>query len=202
MPDGSDLSFACACGEVEGWLVQAGPRQGDHVVCHCTDCQRFANHLGAGERVLGTAGGTSLFQCRCARMRLKKGRDKLACIHLTEKPTLRWYAACCSTPLFNTYANGRIPYVTTLVINCDKRRRGELLGPAIGHLFTNEATAELGNVPRMSMAKLMRRFFRRMIMDLVSGDRRRSELFDPVTLEPIVRPQRLADRAAAKASYK
>jgi hypothetical protein len=194
MPDQSDLPFACACGEVEGWIAQTGPKQGDHVVCHCTDCQYFATHLGAGKRVLDAAGGTALFQSRCARMHLSKGREKLACVHLTEKPTLRWYAVCCNTPMFNTYANGRIPYVTTLTVNCDSDRLNKLLGPPIGHLFTTEAIADPGDVPRMSLAKLMRRFSRRLIQDLVSGDRRRSALFDSATLEPIAKPYRLLDR--------
>ncbi len=197
MASESDLTFACACGEVEGWIAQAGPREGDHVVCYCTDCQYFATHLGAGQRVLNAAGGTPLFQSRCARMHLRRGRDRLACVHLTKKPTLRWYAACCSTPMFNTYENGRVPYVTTLTANCDRERRNELLGPAIGHLFTNEAVSDLGNVHRMSLATLMLRFFRRMIKDVVSGDRRRSALFDATTLEPIAKPNRLADRRDA-----
>jgi Family of unknown function (DUF6151) len=194
MTDRLDLPFACACGEVAGWIARAGPTEGDHVICHCTDCQYFATHLAAGRRVLDAAGGTSLFQSRCARMHLSSGRDKLACIHLTEKPTLRWYATCCSTPMFNTYANGRVPYLSTLTANCDRARRDGLLGPAIGHLFTKDAIADPGDVPRMSMAKLMRRFFRRLLQDLASGDRRRSALFDSVTLEPIAKPYRLLDR--------
>jgi hypothetical protein len=197
MSDDPVLSFACACGEVAGWLAMAGPQHGDHVVCHCTDCQRFAYHLGAGARVLDAAGGTSLYQSRCARMRLRNGRNRLACIHLTEKPTLRWYATCCNTPMFNTYANGRIPYVTTLVANCDRNCREDILGPAIGHLFTAEATENPGDVPRMSMSTLMRRFFGRMIRDVLSGDRRRSALFDAVTLLPIATPDRLVARAGA-----
>ncbi|MDZ3833620.1 MAG: DUF6151 family protein [Sphingopyxis sp.] len=191
MTTGSDLRFSCSCGEVEGRLLNAGPREGDHIVCHCSDCQGFARYLGAAERVLDGSGGTALFQSRCARMRLSKGRDRLASLHLTDKPTLRWYATCCRTPMFNTYANGRIPYVTTLVANCNAERRDDVLGPVIGHLFTEDAGRDVGDVPRMSMAKLMRRFFRRMVRDMISGDRRRSALFDAATLEPIAAPHRL-----------
>lgn len=125
-------------------------------------------------------------------MRLSRGREKLACLHLTEKPTLRWYAACCNTPMFNTYANGSVPYITTLVANCDGERAAAILGPAIGHLFLKEAIGDPGNVPRMSMPALLRRFFPRMIKDLMSGDRRRCELFDAITLKPIAKPTRLA----------
>ena len=183
-----DLEFACACGTVRGYLREPTANTGDHVVCHCTDCQTFARHFGAHDRVLDDAGGTALFQGRCATMRLIAGRDKLACLHLTSKPTLRWYTKCCQTPMFNTYANGRIPYITTLVVNCDPEQRSAVLGPVTGHLFTQEAVGDASGLQQMSMGKLMRKFFVRMMADILSGDRRRSELFNAETLEPISRP--------------
>lgn len=186
-----DLEFSCACEMVKGTLCRAGPKAGDHVVCHCTDCQAFARRLGAQGRVLDEAGGTALFQGRCASMKLRQGRDLLACFHLTNKPTLRWYASCCRTPMFNTYANGSIPYITALVANCDPERRNGILGPVIGHLFLDEATGDVSGLPRLSMGRLMSRFFFRMVADIVSGDRKRSELFDAGTLEPISPPERL-----------
>ena len=186
---GKDLPFACACRAVTGALIAPGPRAGDHVVCHCTDCQAFATRFGAAERVLDAHGGTALYQGRCATMRLDTGRDRMGCVHLTEKPTLRWYARCCSTPMFNTYRNGRIPYITTLVANCDPARRTALLGAPIGHLFTDEAIGDASELKRFSMVRLMRRFSRRMIADLWSGDRRRAALFDAVTRKPLARPE-------------
>ncbi|WP_431471029.1 DUF6151 family protein [Sphingosinithalassobacter sp. LHW66-3] len=187
--EGRDLAFACACGAVSGKLVAPGPGVGDHVVCHCTDCQAFATRLGAAERILDRHAGTALYQGRCATIRVDTGREQLRCMHLARKPTLRWYAACCDTPMFNTYKNGRIPYITVLVANCDPDRRDPLLGPPIGHLFTDEAAGDVSCLKRMPMRTLMWRFSRRMIADMVSGDRRRSPLFDPATLDPIAPPQ-------------
>ena len=136
---GSDLPFSCRCGAVKGVIERAGPREGDFVVCHCTDCQTFANRFDAGDRVMGDQdAGTPLYQSRCARMRIESGRDRLRCIHLTEEATLRWYAGCCDTPLFNSYKNGKIPYVTTLVGNCDAGARARMLGEPIGHLFVDD----------------------------------------------------------------
>jgi hypothetical protein len=40
----------------------------------------------------------------------------------------------------------------------------------------------------------MRRFFKRMVIDILVGDRRRADLFDPGTLDPIASP-------APKASF-
>ena len=190
---GSDLPFSCRCGAVKGVIEKAGPREGDFVVCHCTDCQTFANRFDAGDRVMDEQdAGTPLYQSRCARMRIESGVDELRCIHLTEEATLRWYAGCCDTPLFNSYKNGKIPYVTTLVGNCDEGLRTRLLGEPIGHLFVDDDPACTGAVHRLSMNTLMRRFFVRMVKDIVSGDRRRSALFDPETLEPISTPTRPA----------
>ena len=57
--------------------------------------------------------------------------------------------------------------------------------PPIGHLFLDEATVDVGHLPRLSMVKLMRRFLRRMVADVVTRDRRRADLFGPATLDPI-----------------
>lgn len=184
-----DLPFSCACGAVTGALIGAGPRAGDHVVCHCSDCQTFARRFGAADRILDANGGTALYQTRCARMRLDTGQNRLACLHLTTRPTLRWVARCCDTPMFNTYRDGRVPYITTLVANCDPAR-AQALGPPIGHLFTKEATGDAGHLKPMSMAAMMGRFLPRMIADILSGDRRRTALFDSLTLDPIAPPSR------------
>lgn len=191
MASSSDLAFACECGAVSGSLLHVGPDQGDHVICHCTDCQDLTRHLGHAARVLDAHGGSALYQSRCARMRISTGRDRLACIHLTDKPTLRWYAACCGMPLFNSYANGRIPYITTQLAACDPAKRDALTGPPLGHLFTADGIGDTSALPKMSMARLMLRFFPRMIRDILSGDRRRCELFDSKSFEPIAVPHRL-----------
>lgn len=188
----SDLSFACDCGTVTG-ATRVISGEGDHVVCHCTDCQNLTHHLGHAERILDAYGGTPLYQTRCARVRIDTGRDRLACIHMTDGSTLRWYAACCGLPLFNTVATGKLPFITVQVGACDPAMRDRLLGPPRGHLFTHEATGDASALPRMSMVTLMRRFFVRVIKDIVSGDRRRAALFDPTTLEPIAKPHRLTD---------
>ena len=189
----ADLSFSCSCGELTGKLIDPGPNKGDHIVCHCTDCQNFAHYLGASDRILQKHGGTDLYQGRCAKMRLIKGAEKLVCLHLTDKPTLRWYASCCRTPMFNTYSSGRMPYLTTLLANCAPKEAETALGPVIGHLSLPNTIDDMQGVPRMSLGKLMRRFFGRMIKDIVSGDRKRSALFDPITLEPISAPYRLTE---------
>ena len=183
------LHFGCKCLRLAGAVENASSREGDYVVCHCHDCQAWARLLGA-DHVLDEHGGTALYQSRCARLRIDRGSDHLACAHLTKKPTLRWYADCCDTPLFNTYANGRIPYVTTLLANCDDASP-VLLGKPLGHLFLADAKGDASHLKPLSMSKLMRRFAVRMAKDIFSGDRRRNPLFDPETLDPIAPPRRI-----------
>ncbi|QPD00399.1 hypothetical protein IRL76_04900 [Qipengyuania soli] len=141
--------------------------------------------------MLDANGGTALYQSRCARMHLNRGKEMLAGLHMTDGPTLRWYAKCCGTPMFNAYKNGRIPYITTLLANCDQAGRNAL-GAPLGHLFLDEATGDTSLLRPLSMGRLMRRFFRRMVKDIVTGDRRRSELYDAATLEPIAKPRHLS----------
>ncbi len=187
------MSFSCACGTVTGSIADVGPKQGDYVYCHCTDCQAVPKLLGAEERILERAGGTALYQTRCARLRFASGKDKLAGVHMTVKPTLRWYASCCDTPMFNTYANGKLPYTTILLANCDEVGRAAL-GEPRGHLHLADAPGETADLKPMSMAALLRSFFKRLVRDIFSGDRRRNPLFDPKTLEPIAIPRRLIPR--------
>lgn len=188
----ADMKFACACGSVSGVIEQATAAEGDYVVCHCADCRDLVRHFQQEERVLDPNGGTALYQSRCARLRIHSGKNVLAGLHMTEGPTLRWYAKCCSTPLFNTYKNARIPYVTTVLANCDATSQEKLGGP-LGHLFLDQGTGDTSELKPLSMNRLMLRFMPRMLKDIVSGDRRRSELFDAETLDPIVVPHRLTD---------
>ena len=69
----SDLSFACDCGTVTG-AIHVISGEGDHLVCHCTDCQNLTHHLGHAQ-LLDAHGGTALYQTRCARVRIDTGRD-------------------------------------------------------------------------------------------------------------------------------
>ena len=186
-----DLAFACKCGAVAGTLREAGSHNGDRVVCHCDSCQAFAWFCDDQDRVLDAHAGTDLYNTGAAQMSIERGRENLACVHLTEKPTLRWYATCCSTPMFNTYANGKVPYVTALVANCDADRRDAMLQEPQGHLFLKDAPGDTSRLKKMSAFAMIRIALPRMLEAVFSGDRRRAALFDSVTLEPIAKPHRL-----------
>jgi hypothetical protein len=188
----SNLRYACQCGTVHGVLRNAGPRNGDRYVCHCHDCRDIVRLCGREADMLEDAGGVSLYLTRIGLFTLDAGKENLACIHLTDKPLLRWYAACCDTPLFHTVHSGWYPFVTVLDRICDVQSRGAVLGPPCGHIYPDSATEPLADdTPRASFARVMRRFIPRMLQDYLTGDFRRSPLFDRKTHRPIATPRRL-----------
>ena len=90
----------CRCGTLKG--VIANPRSGNRVVCYCRDCQAFAYFLGREADVLDELGGSEVVQILPRNLTFTQGVETLACLRLTENGLLRWYAACCSTPIGNT----------------------------------------------------------------------------------------------------
>jgi hypothetical protein len=106
MPDSHNIR--CRCGQIRGLLTPTTPS--NHCICHCADCQAFARHLQARD-VLDAQGGTDIVQVPPSQLRFTQGVENLACLRLTDKGLLRWYSACCNTPIGNTPADRRISFV-------------------------------------------------------------------------------------------
>lgn len=105
----------CRCGTVKGWVKE--PRSANHSMCYCKDCQAFANFLGQDAQILDAQGGSDIIQVLPKNVSFTQGVEALACIRLTDKGMLRWYASCCNTPIGNTMANFKISFIG-LVHNC------------------------------------------------------------------------------------
>jgi hypothetical protein len=73
--------------------------------------------LGREKDVLDARGGTDVIQTLPKNVAFTQGIEALACMRLTEKGLLRWYAGCCNTPLGNTLANFKISFIG-LVHSC------------------------------------------------------------------------------------
>ena len=126
----------CRCGAIQGTV---DPR---HVygraVCYCTDCQAFARYLGSQDEILNSQGGTEIVAILPAAVHFTAGLDKLACMSLSDKGLLRWYASCCRTPIGNTPRDRKTPYVG-LVRAC-LPNLDESFGPLKIAIKTNSAT--------------------------------------------------------------
>lgn len=139
----SDLNLGCQCGKVKGIAKNVTASSSNRVVCYCDDCQAFANEIGAGDRVLNEFGGTEVFQLAPARVQLTQGQDHIACLHLTEKKTFRWYAACCNTPICNT-VKPSFPMIGLIhaFIETDLTGKTAEVGPVRAHCQTQHASED------------------------------------------------------------
>lgn len=100
--------FQCRCGAVRGEIAHTG--QAVRAVCYCTDCQAYARLLGQAPAVLDAHGGTEIVATRSGNVRFTSGTADLACLSLSPRGLLRWYASCCDTPIANTPRNWKMPY--------------------------------------------------------------------------------------------
>lgn len=103
MPD-----LSCSCGQTRWTLSDTVP--GRHIVCYCKDCQSFARHLDRAD-MLAEHGGTHLWQTVPEALKITQGAEHLTCLRLGPKGLLRWYAACCGTPIANTLPKPTLPFV-------------------------------------------------------------------------------------------
>ena len=110
----SDITIRCSCGGFEGRAHGLESSVGIRLVCYCDDCQAFPWALDAADRVLDAHGGSDIFQTSPARIEFTKGRENLACLRLSDKGLLRWYASCCNSPIGATLAMASVPFVALL----------------------------------------------------------------------------------------
>lgn len=202
----ADLAMACACGTVRGVAHDLSPDQGNHLVCYCDDCQAFVHFLGHAADHTDAHGGTEILQTSPARVSIEEGGDQLACVQLRPKGLLRWYAGCCRSPIGNTQASGRMPFVG-LFASAFRPRSAEVetaLGPIrarVNARFAQGDRSELEASEGWSLPMIFS-FARIVLGAWVRGDARRSPFFDPETRAARAVPRVLteAERAEVEAA--
>jgi hypothetical protein len=202
----SDLAIGCECGALRGAARGVPGARGNHLICYCDDCQAFAHHLGRPERILDEHGGSEIFQVSPACVALDTGVDRIACIRLAPGGLVRWYASCCRTPIGNTLATPRVPFVGLVLrrVSSDPERRARdaLLGPvrariqarfAVGDRTRLDAHDGVPMAQWLVMSGLLLRAW-------LSGAHRRSPLFtaagDPIATPHVLTAEEL--RAATR----
>ncbi|MEO1006057.1 MAG: DUF6151 family protein [Cyanobacteria bacterium J06638_38] len=131
-------SISCSCGKLQGQIK--GVNNINRCVCYCTDCQAFARYLKKEEEILDVQGGTSIVQTIPENVVFDQGIENLSCIRLTDRGLLRWYAACCHTPIGNTPSDAKFSFVG-LVHSCLGSDRN-LLDDTFGSIKTYVHTAD------------------------------------------------------------
>ncbi len=187
-----DLEFACHCSAVAGRLHAVSARRGRRIVCHCDDCQVFAQYLDRAGDVLDAQGGTDVFQTDAWRLELGRGTASLACIRVTDGPTVRWYCNACRTPLFNTLDRAKRSFLSVILYRVDTDRREAVLGPVTGHLCRQFGRGDCSGLPAASWTAMLFRIAARMAAARISGSYRDTPLFDAQSGQPIATPALLS----------
>ncbi|OQR86346.1 hypothetical protein ACHHYP_10647 [Achlya hypogyna] len=131
-------AIACDCGKVQG---RVDAPAATHLVCYCDDCQAFAFKVCKGpSSAIDTSGGTDIVQIFPTDVRFSQGLELLRIGIVTPKTaTLRVFASCCGTPMYNTMQGRAFLGLLTAVI-----RDGAPLPPVQFRIMAKFAT---GPVP-------------------------------------------------------
>jgi hypothetical protein len=181
----------CRCGTLKGYVVRSAGV--NRCVCYCSDCQAFAHFLGRPSEILDVQGGTDVVQTRPANVTFAQGLEALACMRLTDKGLLRWYAACCNTPIGNTLPDFRVSFVG-LVHSC-LEGTGESLeasfGPVRAYVNTKSAKGAVKS-SSIGMISVILRFIAMVARARIDGSYKRTTFFSADTGAPIVTPKVLS----------
>lgn len=176
------MEITCRCGQVRGELDPQ--RAYTRATCYCGDCRAFARWLG-GEGVLDAAGGTDIVPMAPDGLRFTRGFDQVACMSLSPRGVLRWYASCCRTPLGNCGRDAALFYLGVPVVAMAEPAASvdAAFGPA--HrivLNTGSATAPVKATPLAFLAGGLRIF-----AGVLGGKlrRRRNRLFFDAQGQPV-----------------
>lgn len=180
----------CECGVVEGYV--ASPHIAARAVCYCIDCQAFARFLGAPARILNSRSGTDIIATVPRYVHFTAGAEQLRCMRLSDKGLLRWYAACCRTPIGNTPPDSKLSYVG-LVRSClpgSSNEIDDVFGPSRMSLNTASASGQV-SPSRFANLKGLLKIIRNVGGARLSGAFRDNPFFRSGSGEPISIPETL-----------
>lgn len=186
-----DHPLQCRCGTLKGHVLPSA--RVNRCVCYCRDCQAFAHFLGKPGEILDAQGGTDVLQVRPANVTFTQGREALACMRLSPKGMLRWYTACCNTPVGNTLADYRVSFVG-LVHSCLEGAGASLdesFGPVRVWVNTKSAKGEVKTGSAGMMSAVLP-FIALVARPRIDGSYKHTPFFSPDTGAPIVTPKVLS----------
>jgi hypothetical protein len=184
-------SLRCSCGALTGSV--ANERSANHSRCYCEDCQAFARFLGREADLLDARGGCECIQTLPKDVTFHQGLEHLACMRLTETGLLRWYAACCNTPIGNTPATSKLPFVglARACLEGAATSVNESFGPVRFCRFTSGASGRPKPEPFGGGGAALW-FIRNRLRARFTGGFTRNPFFVMTTDQPIVAPKTLS----------
>jgi hypothetical protein len=180
----------CRCGTIKGYVVRPGAAK--RAVCYCRDCQAFARFLERADTVLDEHGGTAIVATIPKQVRFTQGLEALACMSLSGRGLLRWYASCCKTPIGNTPRDFKIPYVG-LIESCLESRSPSLhesFGPVRMVLNTKSARGRVKSTPMSNLVGFPG-LMASVIGARLSGAYMHNPFFETEAGRPVAQPREL-----------
>lgn len=181
-----DHPISCKCGAVKGKVLDC--KLVNRAICYCTDCQAFAHYLGHASEILDEQGGSDIIQTAPGYLEFTQGLDKLACIRLTPKGLVRWYASCCNTPIGNTMYSNKVSFIG-LVHNClDSANLDSSFGPV--RAVFNAKSARGDPKPKdMGNFSAILRISAQILGARLNGSYKQNPLFNRTSGTPIAQPK-------------
>lgn len=191
---GRDLAFSCTCGRLAGHLTDISPRHGTHALCFCNDCRAAPIYLGHPDPAPEPLG---VFQMDPHRIRFDAGTEHLAAFRIYNRSRLlRWYAACCNTPLFNTWDTPRFAFASILT---DAVQDPAGLGPVTVRAHVKQPN---GRRKHEGLLRFISGTLRRAGTARLTGRWKQSPFFHPATRNPVVTPVTLTREERARLPLK
>ncbi|MGV2831432.1 DUF6151 family protein [Myxosarcina sp. GI1(2024)] len=181
----------CNCGKLNGKVMRT--KNVNRCVCYCADCQAFARFLKRENEILDKMGGTSIIQTIPNNVTFSQGIENLACMRLTTTGLLRWYAACCNTPIGNTPPDPNISFIG-LIHNClssDRNSLDKVFGAIRMQVNTKYAIGEDKPKPTGVLSGTLR-VIGMILKARLDGSYKRTPFFAPESGAPIVSPKVLS----------
>ena len=134
-----------------------------------------------------------VFQTLPKYVTITQGIEALACMRLTEKGLMRWYARCCSTPIGNTAATAKLSFVG-LVHSCLEGPAASLegsFGPVRAVVNTHSAKGTPKPKSR-GMAATLAWLIPAMIKARLDGGYKKTPFFNMDSGAPVAQPKVLS----------
>ncbi|MEI8600033.1 DUF6151 family protein [Shewanella sp. PP-Sp27a-2] len=175
----------CKCGAVKGQLNKIGTT--NRLICYCTNCRAFAHFLGKAPFVLDEQGGTEIVQVSQQHLFFYQGEHFISAVRLSENGMIRWYAACCGTPIGNTMASRKASFIGLIHSCLDRQQMDKDFGADVAILNTDTALGQAKPKQRGLMGVLVR-FIWIVVTNRINGRYKNSPLFNSSGL-PRVTPK-------------
>jgi hypothetical protein len=168
-------AIRCNCGSVLGQLDCSGVS--NRGICYCTDCRAFANFVDRNGKILDERGGTEIVQLAQPCLTFSQGTEHLAAVRLSDKGLIRWYAACCKTPIGNTMATPKVGFIGVIHSCLDRSNMDRDFGTSIALMHTANTLGD-AKLKQRGLFGVIVRILWILLITRISGRYRNSQLFD------------------------